>query len=240
MTCPVREVSAPEDLVGLYSDAPDGIRVNMILSLDGCAAFDGVAGPLSNRCDQNLLLALRGYADVVLVGAGTVRAEGYGPVSLTAAQQAHRWERFGVETPPPIAVVTRTGEIPASLFGDSAERPILITTAELARTRPDLLDRADMLIAGKTMVDISAAVERLRARGFRRILCEGGPTLLDELTAAEVVDEICLTISPTLAADAGPQRIGARLRVPARLKLAHAVSVGDDLYLRYRRESVTT
>ena len=127
MTCPVREVSAPEDLVGLYSDAPDGIRVNMILSLDGCAAFDGVAGPLSNQCDQNLLLALRGYADVVLVGAGTVRAEGYGPVSLTAAQQAHRWERFGVETPPPIAVVTRTGEIPASLMAivmqEMAPRP---------------------------------------------------------------------------------------------------------------------
>lgn len=240
MTCPVREVSAPEDLVGRYSDAPDGIRVNMILSLDGCAAFDGVAGPLSNRCDQNLLLALRGYADVVLVGAGTVRAEGYGPVSLTAAQRADRRERLGVEDPPPIAVVTRTGEIPASLFGEPTPRPILITTAELARNRPDLLDRADMLIAGETAVDVSAAVELLRARGLRRILCEGGPTLLDQLTAAEVVDEICLTISPTLAADAGPQRTGARLRVPARLKLAHAVSVGDYLYLRYRRESHAT
>ena len=73
----------PDELVALYRDPPDGVRVNMIMSLDGAAEFGGRAGPLSDANDQNLLLALRGYADVVLVGAGTVRAEGYGPVRLT-------------------------------------------------------------------------------------------------------------------------------------------------------------
>lgn len=101
--------TAPGELVALYRDPPDGLRVNMIMSLDGAAAFGGVAGPLSDTNDQNLLLALRGYADVVLVGAGTVRAEGYGPARLTADQSAERRERWGVESAPPIAVVTHTG-----------------------------------------------------------------------------------------------------------------------------------
>lgn len=236
MTCPVREIGVSDDLAIRYADAPDGVRVNMILSLDGCAAFSGVAGPLSNPCDQTLLRTLRGYADVVLVGAGTVRAEQYGPVRLTPAQAAYRRERFGTASAPPVAVVTRTGDLPESLFAEPAQRPLLITTAALARSRPDLHERTDVLIAGEVGVDIGAALQRLRARGLRRILCEGGPTLLDELTAADLVDEICLTVSPTLAADSGAARPGASgLRTPTRLRLAHAVSLDDYLYLRYRR-----
>lgn len=225
----------PEDLPGYYSDPPDGIRVNMIMSLDGAAAVGGVAGPLSNACDQNLLRALRGYADVILVGAGTARAEGYGPVQLTFAQRDWR-ESSGAATPtPPIAVVTRTGALPASLFADPAQRPLLVTTAEVMRHRSDLAERADFLIAGDTAVDLAAAVQRLRARGLNRILCEGGPMLLDELIAAALVDEMCLTVSPTLTAAPPVSRPGApSMREPARLSLEHALTVDDYLYLRYR------
>lgn len=235
MTCPVQEVDAPEDLLDHYRDAPDGIRVNMITSLDGCAAFHGVAGPLSNECDQNLLLALRGYADVVLVGAGTVRAERYGPVRLTDTQLADRQTRGGAESVPPIAVVTRSGDLPASLFAESGRRPLLVTTAERNAARPDLRRCCDVLVAGETTVDIGAAVAGLRAQGLRRILCEGGPTLLDELTGSGLVDELCLTVSPTLAAETPSRRPGAPLTAPAPMALAHALRVGDYLYLKYRR-----
>jgi riboflavin biosynthesis pyrimidine reductase len=225
-----------DELVPLYRDPPDGVRVNMIMSLDGAAAFGGRAGPLSDTTDQNLLLALRGFADVVLVGAGTVRAEGYGPVRLTGEQFVERWERWGVEAAPPIAVVTHTGHLPASLFANPKQRPILVTTAHLAHAHPELHDHADLLIAGDTGVNVAAAISTLRAGGMRRILCEGGPTLLDELVANDLVDEMCLTISPTLAATAAIDRPGGQgLTAPTRLTLGHVVTVEDYVYLRYTR-----
>jgi riboflavin biosynthesis pyrimidine reductase len=227
--------SAPESLAALYRDPPDGVRVNMIASLDGAAFFDGVAGPLSDPTDQNLLLTLRGYADVILVGAGTVRAEGYGPVRLNAAQVAERRQRWGVESPPRIAVFTQTGDVPASLFAEG-QRPILVTIARLARSKPELGRYADFLIAGEAAVDLATAVEALRAEGLRRILCEGGPTLLDELVAHNLVDEMCLTVSPTLAATPIGARPGApALAVPTRMALSHAVVVDHYVYLRYAR-----
>ncbi|WP_445167968.1 pyrimidine reductase family protein [Mycolicibacterium sp. Dal123E01] len=226
----------PEELMTLYRDPPDGVRVNMIMSLDGAAAFAGRAGPLSDTTDYHLLLALRGYADVVLVGAGTVRAEGYGPVKLTADQCVERWERWGLESPPPIAVVTHTGHVPASLFANPKQRPILVTTARLERAHPELHEHADLLIAGDTAVDIASAISVLQAGGMRRILCEGGPTLLDELVSNDLVDEMCLTISPTLAATAAIDRPGAHaLTTPTRLTLGHVVTVDDYVYLRYVR-----
>lgn len=227
--------AAPSELPERYSDAPDGVRVNMILSADGAAAFHGLAGPLSSPCDQSLLLALRSYADVVLVGAGTARAERYGPVRLSPGQIAERRERWGIIDIPPIAVVTRTGNVPASLFATVAQRPLLVTTTEVARSRPELRERADFLLAGDTEVDLAGAVERLQARGFRRVLCEGGPTLLDALIAADLVDEMCLTISPTLSAAEPVARPGAPLTAPARLCLDHAFAIDHYLYLRYRR-----
>jgi riboflavin biosynthesis pyrimidine reductase len=239
MTQAVQDISADSALAGLpefYRDAPDGVRVNMILSLDGAAAFHGLAGPLSNECDQNLLVALRGFADVVLVGAGTVRAENYGPVCLTPAQVADRRDRYGITDIPPIAVVTRSGNLPASLFADHRQRPLLVTTTELAHRRPELRERADLLLAGETEVDIAAAVERLRIRGFRRVLCEGGPTLLDELIAADLVDDMCLTLSPTLTAAAPAVHPGVvALQAPTRLTLHHAFVSDDYAYLRYSR-----
>lgn len=242
MTQAVQEMPSdctPAGLAELYRDAPDGVRVNMIMSLDGAAAFRGVAGPLSNPCDQKLLLTLRGYADVVLVGAGTVRAERYGPVRLTPAQLAERRDRHGITDIPPIAVVTRSGDLPATLFAEPGRRPLLVTTTEVAHSRPELRERADMLLAGDTEVDLGAAVQRLAARGFRRVLCEGGPGLLGELVAADLVDEMCLTLSPMLAATVPPDvTAGPPLAVPIRLAVRHAVVIDDYAYLRYSRPAV--
>jgi riboflavin biosynthesis pyrimidine reductase len=133
-------------------------------------------------------------------------------------------------------VVTHTGRVPASLFAAPAKRPILVTTAHLAHAHPELHEHADLLIAGDTAVDLAAAVAALQTNGMRRILCEGGPTLLDELVANDLIDEMCLTISPTLAATAATDRPGAQaLTAPARLALGHVVTVEDYVYLRYVR-----
>ncbi|MEE6177911.1 pyrimidine reductase family protein [Mycobacterium sp. 050134] len=231
----VGAVGGIAELESFYADAPDGVRANMIFSADGAAAFGGRAGPLSDPTDQRLLRTLRGFADVVLVGAGTARAENYGPVRLTEAQRARRHDD-GLPAPPSIAVVTRTGELPAQLFSDPDQPPILVTCAAAAE-RPRFGDGRRVLVAGEASVDVAAAVTALRAQGMRRILCEGGPTLLDELVEADAVAEICVTLAPKLAASqpVGHRSDVARLPTPRAMRLEHALSHDDYVFLRYRR-----
>lgn len=236
-SCPVGAVAGITELASFYAEPPQGVRANMIFSADGAAAFGGRAGPLSSPTDQQLLKTLRGFADVVLVGAGTARAENYGPVRLTDAQRAQRHDE-GRTTPPPIAVVSRTGDLPARLFSNPDQPPIVVTCAQPAgRPHLDGDQRRRVIVAGEESVDVARAVAMLHAEGMPRILCEGGPTLLDELVEADAVDEICVTVAPKLAAN---QPVGHRLR-PARLpaphtmRLEHALVHDDYLFLKYRR-----
>lgn len=224
------------ELAPFYSDPPDGVRANMIFSADGAAAFGGRAGPLSCPTDQRLLRILRGLADVVLVGAGTARAENYGPVILGDAARARRCHEGRVE-PPPIAVVSRSGELPARLFSDPERPPILVTCARTAaRYDPDD-HRQHVMVAGDDAVDVSRAVAMLREQGMHRILCEGGPTLLDELVEADAVTEICVTLAPKLAASqpVGHRLHPARLPAPVTMSLEHALVCDGYLFLKYRR-----
>ena len=225
------------ELVSFYTEPPAGVRANMIFSADGAAAFGGRAGSLSCPTDQQLLKVLRGFADVVLVGAGTARAENYGPVQLTDTQWARR-EREGRTSPPPIAVISRTGELPSRLLSNPAQPPLLVTCAKSAARHELNGDQpCGVLVAGEDSVDVTRAVALLRAHGMHRILCEGGPTLLDELVDADAVTEICVTLAPKLAAS---QPVGRRLRpsrlpVPVALRLEHALVYDDYLFLKYRR-----
>ncbi|MBV8788284.1 MAG: pyrimidine reductase family protein [Mycobacterium sp.] len=233
MTAPqsprVGTVAGIAELAAFYADAPEGVRANMIFSADGAVAFRGRAGPLSCPLDQQLLKILRGFADVVLVGAGTARAENYGPVRLTETRRA---------APPPVAVVSRTGVLPRRLFSDPDQPPILVTCAQAA-AQHDLSsdDRRRVLVAGEDSVDVAQAVALLRARGMHRILCEGGPTLLDELVEADAVAEICVTLAPKLAASqpVGHRPSPSRLVAPTTMRLAHALVHDDYLFMRYCR-----
>ena len=125
----------------------------MILSLDGAAAVNDWPKPLSDRdrpepAAEPARVRRRGAR-----GAGTVRAEGYGPVRLTADQIAERRRRWGIDTAPPIAVVPHRQ--PAHLAVHRPDRPpILVTTAQLIRSRPELAGPADVVIAGESVVDI--------------------------------------------------------------------------------------
>ncbi|GFG96170.1 pyrimidine reductase family protein [Mycobacterium timonense] len=237
MDQPPRVSTVPSivELAPFYADPPDGLRANMIFSADGAAAFGGRAGPLSCPTDQKLLRTLRGLADVVLVGAGTARAENYGPVKLTDAARARRHHEGRFE-PPPIAVVSRSGELPDRLFSNPEQPPILVTCARTAARFEDD-DRLRLLIAGEDSVDVALAVAMLREQGMHRILCEGGPTLLDELVEADAVTELCVTLAPRLAAS---QPVGyrvhpARLTAPVTMRLAHALVCDDYLFLKYNR-----
>ncbi|HYY80029.1 MAG TPA: dihydrofolate reductase family protein [Actinomycetes bacterium] len=220
------ELRDPVDPLEVYGDLPPaegsrpGVRLNMIASADGATAVAGLSGGLGGRADRALFATLRSLADVVLVAAGTVRAEGYGPAAV------------------PIAVVTRTLRLDweRPFFTAQKARPIVVTVAsapDAARRRAAEL--ADLVVAGDHDVDLRVALEALAERGFRAVLCEGGPTLNAQLAAAGLVDELCLTLSPRLVGgDAKRVLAGPTLPAPLGLRLASLCDQDGFVFLRYR------
>lgn len=211
------------------------VRANMVMSLDGAAAVGGRVGPLSDPADQRLLHLLRALADVVVVGAGTVRAEDYGPLRLNPELQSVRVGAGLPEQAPPLAVVSASMRFDpaARLFGEGGGPVWLVTSRTNAPKASGL--PAEVVVAGDQRVDIHALLNELAGRGHRRVLCEGGPLLLAEFVAADALDELCLTLSPRLA---GPQPLslteGAAFPIHE-LRLAQTVTDADFVYLRYRR-----
>jgi len=183
------------------------VVANMVAGLDGSAAVDGRVAALSNAADRALFVALRAEADVVLVGAGTVRAERYGPVVLSEEQSAARGADGRTPTPP-IAVVSRSLQFDwsAPLFAAGpGPRPLIVTceTADADR-RSEAADHAEVLVAGDAEVDLDAALDQLADRGLRRVLTEGGPALLGELIELGLLDELRLSIAPVVGGDPLP------------------------------------
>jgi riboflavin biosynthesis pyrimidine reductase len=182
------------------------LLVNMVSSLDGAIEVAGRSAPLGGQADRLVFHALRAVADVVLAGAGTVRAEGYGPARPSEAQRVARRAR-GQDDVPTIAVVTRTLDLDlsSSLFTTpEAPRPIVITCdASPADRRRDVEQHADVLVVGHDDVDLTAALEALSARGADVVTCEGGPRLNGDLVSADLIDEWDLTLSPVLAGGDG-------------------------------------
>lgn len=205
------------DLAGLYAHPP-GVRLGMVASLDGSTTLDGSSRPLSGPADLRVFGVLRRQADVVLVGAGTARSEGYRPVRVSPQDRAARAAR-GQEPVPRIAVLTRgrgLGEGSPLLAPDSG---LLLLRADPARTPAEAA--AD-------------AVAALRGRGLHRVLCEGGASLNGALLEAGLVDEVCATVSPLLAGGQGPRlAVGAPERaVP--LELVHLLHEDGVLLGRWR------
>jgi riboflavin biosynthesis pyrimidine reductase len=226
-------------LAGLYGyPEKRWLRANMVASADGAATMDGLSGGLSSPGDRRLFWVLRGLADVILVGAGTARAEGY-----RATRAAKSWEPLGLRAgrpaAPPIAVVSRSLDLdPAAPFITDAPpdaRTIVITCAAApASRRAALSSAADVIVAGERLVDLAAAGAALADRGLGRVLCEGGPHLLGQLAAAGLLDELCLTIAPVLAGPGTPGIVsGAPFPAAQRLRLAGLLEEDGTLFCRY-------
>jgi riboflavin-specific deaminase-like protein len=212
-------------------------RVNMISSLDGAATLRGRSGTLGDRQDQRLMSVLRSHADVVLVGSGTVAAEGYGGAAVAEADAAWRAAR-GRDPQPRFAVVSSSLELEPwhPFFAEAVARPIVVTSASAPHARRDALaEVAEVVVAGDERVELPAALAELAARGLRSVLSEGGPGLFGALAEADLVDEACVTLSPMLVAGDAP-RIAASAHEPARpMRLVHAIPGDRMLFLRYAR-----
>lgn len=234
--------AVPADPAVVYGDWPapsgrPGVRVNMIASADGASAVDGTSGGLGGPADRRIYLLLRSLADVALVGAGTVRAEGYGAPALPSELVAAR-EARGQAPLPRLAVVSRSCDLPwdASLFTSPASRPFVVTVAAAPDDRRARAARvADVVVAGEEIADLERALVALGEAGARAVLCEGGPGLNGQLLRAGLVDELCLTVAPMLVAGAaGRIATGPPLVPPVGLELASALEEDGFLFLRYR------
>lgn len=211
------------------------LRANMVATLDGAATGpDGRSGSINAPPDHRVFAVLRARADVVLVGAGTVRVEGYRAPRTPGALVAGRRAR-GQEDHPPLAVVTATGDLPEAMLVDEP-RPFVVTTDRapgLARLRRLL--PADRLLVHDGAVDLRAAVAAVARAGYPRVLTEGGPHLLRELVGAGLVDELCLTWSPLLVGGPAPRALaaGGWFSPPRRAHLAHLLHADGVLLGRW-------
>jgi riboflavin biosynthesis pyrimidine reductase len=217
--------------------APDGrpfVFANMVATADGRAAVEGRTEDLGAEADLELLLELRAIAEAVLIGSGTLRAEGYARLVGSAERRARR-QAAGLPEDPIAVVISRRFDVPweVGLF-QAPEQPVVVYAGPGAGEPP--ATPAPVEVVRLDDPAPAAALADLRARGVRALLCEGGPTLLRALVADDLVDELFLTIAPLLTGDPSEPAIlaGARLPEPAELELVWTLRAGAELFLRYR------
>ena len=240
---------AADLLAGLYAYPPGisadrpWVRANMISSADGAAELNGLSGSLGGPADRLLLQVQRCLADVILVGAGTARAEKYRPARPSPALAALRQGRAPTA---PIAVLSASldldPEAPLLAGAPPDARTIVLTTeAAPAARRAAAARHAQVIVAGTDRVTASQAVCALAGLGYAKILSEGGPGLLAQIAGAGLLDELCLTISPVLAGGqarrilAGGPAGDLPPGLPQPLRLAHVLADGAYLFCRYVR-----
>ncbi|GAA4377999.1 pyrimidine reductase family protein [Agromyces bauzanensis] len=229
-----------EELLAAYAiddRATPRVRMNFVMSLDGAVTLEGRSGGLGDETDRLAMGVLRTLADVVVIGAGTVRVEGYGGVRVDETDAA--WRRaHGLPSQPRVAVVSSRLDLGPehAFFAGAAERPILVTHASApAERRAALGEVADVLTVGSEALDVRAMLGALAEAGMPQLLCEGGPHLFGALVEEGLVDELCLSLSPMLVGgDAGRMVRGAS-EAERRMRLVHAIPAGDLLLLRYAR-----
>jgi len=232
------EITA-EELVSqldLNSRAPADrpyVVVNMVSTLDGRAALEGKTRGLGGDQDRNLFHLLRAAGDALLVGAGTARIERYGDAVKNDELRAIR-ERHGLDPVQPTVIVSARMLLPSDLpLLQSSGAPVIVATAadhELEGVEADVEYE-------RTGDDLPLLLARLRSEhGIRSLVCEGGPTLLSYLLAADLVDELFLSLAPKIAGGGDEPTIttGPVLAEPADADLVWLCESGGELFTRWR------
>jgi riboflavin-specific deaminase-like protein len=231
--------TSPEDLAsGLRLGAlarPDRpyLGVNMVSSLDGKATIDWRTRGLSTELDRRLFHQLRTQADAVMVGAGTARVERYGRMAKSEELRDRR-RAEGLEPDPLAVIVSARLDLPADLplLNEPGQKVVIATGSDA--TLPDLAAQVEYLRVGD---DLPVLMARLREEfGVHSVLCEGGPTLNSHLLAADLLDELFLTLNPKLSGGAAALTIvaGRTLVAPAELELVSLAEGDGDLFTRWR------
>ena len=227
-------VDAATALANWREDRPSGtgVALNFISSLDGRIAVDGRSAPLGGPADRALFHALRARTDAVLVGAGTVRDERYGPL-IKSEQVREARGREGLEEQPLALIATSSLQLDPALplLADPASHLVILTGShgELAPCAA----RVDY-VRGPHLADgLAQARERF---GLEVVLCEGGPSLAGALGAAGLIGELFLTLAPLIVGDVpgAPAMLrGAGPPVPLALELRMLLEADGTLFARY-------
>ena len=210
------------------------VFVNMVSTIDGRAQVRGRTGELGDDADLEMLLELRALSDAVLIGSGTLRAEGYARLVGSEARRERR-EAAGLAPDPTAVLLSRGLDLPwgAGLFA-APEQPVLVYTAVDADGDPPGT-AAPVEVVRLPEPTPAAALADLRVRGIAALLCEGGPTLNSALLGAGLVDELFLTIAPVLTGEADAIRIveGGELPEALRARPVWVLRARGELFLRY-------
>jgi riboflavin biosynthesis pyrimidine reductase len=213
------------------------MALNMVTSTDGAISIDGRSGSLGSDADHQVFRAIRAVADVIIAAGGTVRAEGYGPPKPTAEVRAARAAR-GQAPYPRMVVISGSLDLDetSSYFTEAPEPPLVYTVADapadrLAALRPV----ADVQVAGATQVDLSVVAAHLGGLGVRCALVEGGGLLNGHLLAADLIDELNLTLAPVVVGGSARRAVASEEELPRQLELAHLWESEGNLLARYVR-----
>lgn len=213
------------------------VRANMVSSADGAAQAEGKSGGLSGEADKKVFRALRGLADVILVGATTVRTEGYRQPAAPREPYARLREAAGQAPAAAIAVISASLDLDfdAPLYREATVPTITVTVSDAPADRLAVAREAgEVLIAGTGRADVRLAIDQLAGSGRGRILCEGGPHLLAEVARVGRLDELCLALSPQLLAGHAMRILdGPPLEPPLPLSLHTLLAEDGFLFTRH-------
>lgn len=240
-----------DELITQYEHPPGRgglawLRTNFVATLDGSITGpNGRSGTINTVSDHRVFAVHRALADVILVGAETVRTERYRAVDLADWQRAVRAERTMAPFPT-LAVVSRSLRLdPGIAEPDGPHGPVMIFTPAGAAERTAPFTAAGVEVVevdnreGRVPLDV--AVAALVDAWLPRILCEGGPRLHRDLLAADLVDELSLTLAPTVVGGEGQRSTtGAALPQQLPFRLQHLITADDDtVFTTYRRRRAT-
>jgi riboflavin biosynthesis pyrimidine reductase len=228
-----------DQLLELYSVADrtrPWLRANFVSSLDGAATHNGLSAGLGSPSDRRVFDLLRRLADVIVVGAGTVRAEGYGGLSLD--DESADWRAGHGLTPQPVfAVVSASLNLDTAIFADNPVRPLVLTVpAAPDDRRAALAEVADVVDSGVGRVDTRRMLDLLAERGLTQVHSEGGPHLFGTMIEEGTIDELCLTLSARLEGGLSRRIADGHPASATPMALAHVLTAADGtLLLRYVR-----
>lgn len=210
------------------------VAMNFVATLDGRATIEGRSGPIGSNADTAMLLGLRTRFDAVMIGAGTMRAERYGPLA-SKQETRERRERAGLSPEPLMVLVSGRLDLPwdAPLFSEGGE--ILIFSS--SDTEPPETESHVEVVRHPGAVNLTEAMGHLRERGIRALLSEGGPHLHAQLQADGLVDDLFLTTAPKLSGGEAPRIVEGSLPGVVGLELAWLLEEHGELFARYRRRT---
>jgi len=228
------------DLLGLVLESSRAISgrpwvlINMVASVDGATTVEGRSSGLGDDDDLAMFKALRAVPDVILVGAGTARAENYGPVQLDG-ERLERRRALGKEDLPRLAVVTGRLDLdPKARLFSRPETPTIVITGPAAD--PDRRRALEAVAEVVVLEDLSVEAVIAHLGEAESILCEGGPGLNSQLAAAGLIDEVNLTVAPVMVGGVSKRIVeGVPVEPPLVLDLDRILAGGRSLFLRYLR-----